>query len=339
VTPELQAHADEILRRFDALDRALVAKGFPPTSPWWRATIERWYRTGKYQCVIRAGRRAGKSSTLCRLAVVEALYGKHAIPPGDTGIVAVVSARRPDAIERLTTIKAILDAIGVKYRPKEAENAVELEGRHVTFRVFTASIAGVSGFTGIFLFLDEVSKWKDSDTGINPATEVINSIRPTIATQPKAKLVLSSSPMGLMDAHADAFGKGETEEQVVARATTWEANPTVSEERTHLLEPDPIVWAREYAAIPQAESETSLLAEKTLKRLSRKGTTLPYDSRHFYVATMDPATRGNAWTLAITCMSDQRVRKGGSARRTSRAAPATSSARWRRCLQHTSFAT
>jgi hypothetical protein len=55
------------LDRFDAMDRALVAAGFPATSPWWRSRLERFLRTGKKRWVLRVGRRGGKSSTLSRL--------------------------------------------------------------------------------------------------------------------------------------------------------------------------------------------------------------------------------------------------------------------------------
>lgn len=301
-----QRHADVILRRYDQLDRLLVSKGFPPTSKWWREFIERWYRSGKKQSVIRAGRRAGKSSTLCRLGVVEALYGEHMIPPGDIGWVAVVSMRRNDALERLRTIAAILDALGVNYVPKG--DTIELPGRRTGFAVYTASIGGVSGFTAIFLFLDEVAKWKDNDTGVNPANEVIKSIRPTILTQKNAKMVLSSSPMGHHDAHADEYAKGENAQQIIAHAASWEANPTITEADTRALEENEIIWLREYKAIPQAEDELSLLTEASLKRCMRADF-VPKDPRHTYVATMDPATRGNAWTLAITTMTDGRVRQ------------------------------
>jgi hypothetical protein len=316
----MTSHAEKILKHFAALNRALVAKGFPAISPWWHDTITRFYRSGKRQLVGRVGRRGGKSSSLCRLGVTEALYGEHRIPPGDMGIVAIISARRSDALERLRTIKAILDAIDVRYI--ERGDSVELVSRRIAFTVYTASISGVSGFTGIFILCDEVAKWKDSDTGANPATVVIASVRPTIATQPNARIFLSSSPMGLLDAHADAFALGETPLQFITHAETWMANPSITEEQTHELEPDPIVWAREYAAIPQAENETSLLSQVSLDKLSRapravdptepawltSSDSLPCP-RHRYLATMDPATRGNAWTLAITTLSDERIRK------------------------------
>ena len=72
-----------LLARFDALDRALVAAGFPPTSPWWRRELERFLRSGRRRWVIRAGRRAGKSSTLCRLAVAVALLYQLVARPED----------------------------------------------------------------------------------------------------------------------------------------------------------------------------------------------------------------------------------------------------------------
>ncbi len=300
-------HATEIIRRFDALNAALVAKGFPPTSEWWLARIRAFYRTGRRRFITRVGRRGGKSSTYCRLAVVEALYGLHKVPPGDVGVVAIVSARRPDALERLRTIKAILDAIGVAY--SEKGDSVELKAKAVVFTVFTASIAGVSGFTGIFVLCDEVAKWRDSDTGANPAGVVISSVAPTLATQPNAKMILSSSPMGLLDAHADAYALGDTANQMVAHAPSWAANPTLTEASTRADEPDEVVWLREYAAVPQAEGETSVLSDALLARVTRATGDLVADDRHTYVATIDPATRGNAWTLTVGCLSDDKVRR------------------------------
>lgn len=292
-------HAERVLERFRALDRLLQTKGFPATSPWWHETIERWYRSGKRQLCARAGRRAGKSSTLSRLGVVEALYGDHKIPPGDTGVVAIISTRREEAAERIATVKAILDALGVRYSPW-GEHGVKVEGRRIGFRVYTASISGVSGFTGIFVFADEVAKWKDSDTGTNPATEVLKSVRPTMATQPNARIIMSSSPMGKFDAHYDAFEEGETPLQITAHAASWIANPSITEEDTHILEPDTSTWEREYAAIPQAEIAESLFTDAELDAATRVApATVEREDGVTYAAAIDPGTRGNAWTLAI----------------------------------------
>jgi hypothetical protein len=115
--------------------------------------------------------------------------------------------------------------------------------------------------------------------------------------------------MGFHDAHADAFAEGETKRQIIAHVETWNANPTVTEQDTRDEEPNDVVWAREFAAIPQAEDELSLLSEAQLRLGLRETQFVPKDDRHHYIATMDPATRGNAWTFAITTLSDNRRRK------------------------------
>src|SRR5439155_20613468 len=66
---------DEFLRRFDEMDARLVRLGFHATSPWWRAELERFLRSGRHRWVLRVGRRGGKSSFLCRLAIAWALWG------------------------------------------------------------------------------------------------------------------------------------------------------------------------------------------------------------------------------------------------------------------------
>jgi hypothetical protein len=323
---EYDDHADEILARYDEVDRKLVAKGFPPTSPWWRDTIERWYRSGKRQAVLRVGRRGGKSSSLSRLAVVEALYGHHHIPPGDIGVGAVISTRNDEAGARLTTIAAILDALGVAHKPwGKGVDGIKLVGRRLGFRVFSASVQGVSGFTAIFVLCDEVAKWKDKDTGANPASEVLKSVRPTMATQPESRIVLSSSPFGMVDAHFDAFEEGETDLQITSHAATWEANPSLTEAETHVLEPDEGAWLREYKAVPQAELESSLLSDVQLIAATRglrmptkedaerhPGITaadIPFEEGRRYWAEMDPATRRHVWTLVVSTQGYDRVRR------------------------------
>lgn len=299
-----------IVQRLHALDKALALQGFPRTSPWWLETLERFYATGNRQLVLRVGRRGGKSSTLCRVGVLEALYGEHHVPPGDLGVVAIVSTHRDEAAQRLRTVKAILDALSVKYRP--IDGGIELADRPVAFKVYTASISGVSGFTAISVVCDEVSKWRDSDTGANPAREVLSSLRPTMATQPNARIFLSSSPLGRLDAHAAAFDRGDDDFQCVGFAPTWVANPSLTEAATHALERDEDRWSREFAALPIEEAESSLLSSTLLDRVTRaESLELPRAYGHSYVAAIDPATRGNAWTL---CIATRRRIEGRSRR-------------------------
>jgi len=296
---ERKAKADEILQKLLQVDKVLASKKFPPITRWWKRALTKFYRSGKKQFVIRAGRRAGKSSTLCTLAIVEALFGKHNVAPGDLAVVAIISVSRDEANQRLRNIKARLDALAVKWHP--IEGGIELDGKTVGFKVFAGSVGGVSGFSCIFAFCDEVAKWKDSDSGVNPAKEVLASLRPTMAGQTHAKIVLSSSPMGKLDAHAVAFDAGDTKFQLTESVQTWVARgETLTEEECHDLEPDPDIFAREYGVIPFDGSETSLMTERMLLQCTRMGIRdLPYEPGVQYFAAQDPASRRNEWTLAI----------------------------------------
>ncbi|HOU89568.1 MAG TPA: hypothetical protein PLU22_00920 [Polyangiaceae bacterium] len=245
-----------VLAALDRIDRLLVAAGFPATSPWWRAELGRFLTSGRRRWVIRAGRRAGKSSTLCRLAVAVALAGDWSIPPGDRAVIAIVSVDRDEAAGRLRTIRAILDALHVPYTERGDE--IELPDRRLAFAVTTCSVRGTVGFTSVLVIGDEMARWESRDDKANPAREVMASLRPTMATVPSAFEVDVSSPWGTDDYHAELFDAGDDDHQITSFAATWTANPTLTEARTRELEPDDRVWSREYAAEPGATLSAAL---------------------------------------------------------------------------------
>jgi len=238
------------LARLWQLDAELVEAGWPETSDWWRRQIERFFRSGRRRWVLRVGRRGGKSSTLCRVAVAWALFGEWDVPPGDVAVIPFVSIDRSEAGGRLRTILEILDVIGINKAERGDTITIRVRGRPMMFRVATCSVSGTVGFTSIATFADEMARWESKETSANPAKEVMGSLRPTMATQPNAFEACSSSPWGEDDYHHELFETGDTEHQCVAHAATWEANPTITEDETHQLEPDEKTWGREYAAIP-----------------------------------------------------------------------------------------
>ena len=287
----------ELVARLRVMNDKLVAQGFPATTEWWFDTLNDFYNSGKRQLALRVGRRGGKSSTLSRVAVIESLYGRHKIAPGDTGVIAVVSVDRREASDRIKLIKAILTALKIKWKP--IDGGVELTQKNVAFRVFSASIGGVSGFSCIGALCDEVSKWHDADNSSNPATEVLAALRPTLAGQTFAKIFLSSSPMGRADAHAKAIDKGDDDFQMVRIGATWVVRPNLTEAECHTLEEDPAIFAREYNCIPFDGSTSSLFTEESLARVTRTDEEMASEPGVVYFAAQDPASRANAWTLAI----------------------------------------
>jgi hypothetical protein len=240
------------------IDEILAGRGWNPISDWWWRVFDSIEENPRRNVVIRGGRRGGKSTTWCRWAVAEALSGKHEVPPDDVGYMAIVSADKGQAKARLKTIAKILEALDIDHRSTAEE--ITLSDKPVGFRVFAASLTGVVSFTGIGALCDEEARWRDADTGANPAREVLASLRPTMATMPHAVCWHVSSPWSTLDAHHEMVAQGDTDAQRVFRGATWEMNPTLSEADTRALEPDEASWTREYAAIPMSADENRFFA-------------------------------------------------------------------------------
>lgn len=273
--------------RYEALmmlDDRLVQKGFVPMSPFWKEVMRAFYAalstTEAYRVVARVGRRGGKSSTMCRVAVAEVVYRDWPISKGDRGVFAFLSTTTGEAEERLRTICDILDAIGmvrdVDYRDGGDRRGkfVKLLQRPLLWRALPANFRTAVGFTCIGAVCDELARWLDERTGRNPASDVLTSLRPAMATMRKhgAMEALISSPWSELDAHHDAFVRGDTGEQRTFYAPTWVANPTLTEancrafaqkeaEKGELSDFD-----REYRAVPMPVTEEAMFDSVWLAR-------------------------------------------------------------------------
>jgi hypothetical protein len=287
----------------EAMEAVLVEQGsgIEPLTPFWRETIRGFYASGKKQLVGRVGRRGRKSYTWCGfVAIAEILTARHAVPPGDTGVVSIISANKDQAADRIATCIAMLDALGVAY--KKTAKGIEFTDRPYRISILAASISAVSSYTCILAIGDEVTKWTDGDSKVNPARAVISSWRATLLTQPLAKMVLLSSPMGFEDEHAQAFDRGETRAQSVCYAPTWVANPSVTEEMCRVeseAERDPETWfLRECKAIPQSADDQD--AGITLAKVDRaKAIARERETGLDYQAGLYACPRMNEWALMV----------------------------------------
>lgn len=210
------------------VDWRLAEKGMPPMSAWWRWAVERFWQSAKDIFKGRVGRRGGKSSTLVRVAVTEALFRKRDLPPGEVGVWPYLSHSKNEAAQRLNQIEGTLRALGFsgdgkrdalehhqwcRYTKDSVERIqiLDTQGHTIEFWVVAATVAAASGFTAIGGSCDEVAKWRDEKSNKNPATEILRAVKPTIGTQPGAHIYIFSSPWGEDDAHSNAIAEGDTD--------------------------------------------------------------------------------------------------------------------------------
>jgi hypothetical protein len=199
--------------------RECTARIEPPSTP----ATEAW---------LICGRRAGKSFTLALIAVYLACfhdYRQH-LSPGERGMVLIVATDRKQARTILRYIRALLTRIPMLARMIEKETAESFDLTNaVTIEIGTASFKSVRGYTTVAALLDELAFWPTDDSA-DPDYEVINAIRPGMATIPNAMLLCASSPYAKKGALHDAFKKhyGKDRDPILVwKAATRQMNPTV----------------------------------------------------------------------------------------------------------------
>ena len=244
-----------------AIDTALAKVGFHPFTPFWRETIERFYTHPTANTLVaRVGRGGAKSFTSTKIGFIETLIGDYRVPPGERHFWAYVSKNKEEAAQRLNLLEAMLRALGFPFSTSGDE--ISLHNQPRGFRVFACNVGSVSGFRCFGFSADELAKWTAGHNYANPASEVVTSLNAMMVTHPNARRLLISSPLGLLDYHSERFERGNADDQIVASAPTWVANPSISEADTRKQEPDDRVWQREYAAIPANAVNAALDSEE-----------------------------------------------------------------------------
>src|SRR5262245_44868863 len=213
----------------------------PPTEP----ITEGW---------LVVGRRGGKSRNLGICAGWMAIRRDYTpfLAPNERGVIPVIAADRKQARQILNYLKGFCRLPSVApYVVRMLASSVEFT-TGVTVEIATASYRTTRGYTVVGLFVDEVAFWRADDSA-EPDSEVLNALRPGMATIPDAGLFGGSTPYArkgeLYRAHTDYYGKD------VPDVLVWNAD-TLSMHRTPRLEKfvarefdkDPVVAGSEYGS-------------------------------------------------------------------------------------------
>jgi len=88
--------------------------------------------------------------------------------------------------------------------------SISLKNR-IVVEIHTASFRTTRGYTIVAALLDELAYWPTDESAAAPDVEVINAIKPGMATIPEAMLLCASSSRSrrgaLWDAHRRHFAK------------------------------------------------------------------------------------------------------------------------------------
>jgi hypothetical protein len=255
------------------------------------------------------GRRSGKSFTLSLIATYLATFidWRPHLAPGEHATIMIVACDRKQARVIVRYITAFLEECAlleplVQRKSGAAEGwAMELEGR-VTIEVHAASFRTVRGYTIVAALLDEIAFWRSEDSA-NPDREVIEAIRPALATVPGSMLLAASSPYArrgaLWDAHRRYYAKDGP--VLIWQSDTRTMNPTISSQVVEdALERDASVGGSEWLAQFRSDVESFITREAVEACVEPGVRERPPVAGVRYAGFVDPSGgRQDAMTMAV----------------------------------------
>ena len=213
------------------------------------------------------GRRAGKSFILALCAVFLACFFdyRRALSPGERGTVLIIATNSRQARVIFRYVSALLTHIPMLAQMIERETAASFDlNNNTTIEVHIASFKTTRGYTIVAALCDEIAFWPHDDAA-EPDYEILNALRPGMATIPGAMLLCASSPYARRGALWDAYRKhyGQVSDPILVwRASTRVMNPTVKQSVIdEATERDPASAAAEWLAEFRTDIESFVSRE------------------------------------------------------------------------------
>ncbi len=262
---------------------------------------------------LPVGRRGGKSIIAALIAVFLAFFRDYSkyLAPGERATVMVIAADRRQARVVFRYITGLIDHTPMLARMVEnrTREAIDLTNR-VTIEVHTASFRAIRGYTVAAAICDEIAFWR-SEEAANPDVEVLNGLRPGMATIPGALLLGISSPYArrgaLWEAHKKHYGK-DRDPILFWQADTQAMNPTIDKRTVaEAYEQDPAVAEADYGAKFRRDIEHLFPREAVEAVTVPDRRELPPNHELQYVAFCDPSGGSeDSFTLAIAHLENGR---------------------------------
>lgn len=275
------------------LYRQCTGRELGPTS----RAVEAW---------LVCGRRSGKSFILALIAVfLAALFDwRPYLGVGERGTIMVIAADRKQARVIMRYVKGLLHLVPMLKQLIEAERVESIDLTNwITIEVHTASFRTVRGYTIVAALLDELAFWPTDDNSSSPDFEVVNAVKPAMATVEGAMMLCASSPYArrgeLWEAYHRYFGKDG--DVLVWQAPTRVMNPTVPQAFIDAeMEKDPSSASAEYLAQFRTDLEAYVSREAVEACVEWGAHERPYIGTARYVGFVDVSGGGaDAFALGI----------------------------------------
>jgi hypothetical protein len=252
------------------------------------------------------GRRGGKTRSMAVLAAYIAACIDHRaiLAPGERGVLPVMAASTLQAVQAFNFISGAFDVVP-RFRGLVSNRTADTLGLStgIDIQVRPASYRTIRGITAVAAIADELAFWR-SDDSANPDTEILNALRPSLATTGGILAVISSPHSKRGELYATFrrhYGPNGHPRILVAKAASRTLNPSLSQRVVdRAYEEDPAVAAAEYGAEFRGDIEIFLTREAVEACVSRGLTVRAPLSTQRYLGFVDPSGgSSDSMTMAI----------------------------------------
>ncbi len=252
------------------------------------------------------GRRGGKdNATAVIAAYIAALVDWSAVlAPGERGIVLCIGADVKQATVQRNYIEGVFDAspllsslvVGRTTDGLELSSGISIDVRAASFR-------RLRGVTCVAVVASEAAFWLD-ETSANPDTEILNAVRPSLATT-GGPLIVITTPYArrgeVWNTYKQHYGPDGDPLVLVAQGASRDFNPTLSQRVVdRAYERDAAAAAAEYGAQFRSDLEAFVALEVVEAAVISGRYELPPARGTAYFGFVDPSGgSSDSMTLAI----------------------------------------
>ena len=261
------------------------------------------------------GRRGGKDRAASVLAAYIAGLCDHraVLAPGERGVVLCIA---PDQRQAKITLDYIEGAFRLspvlrQMMTGRTSDTIELSNG-VSIEVRSASFRRLRGVTALAVIASEAAFWYSDETSANADTEILNAIRPALATT-RGPLIVISSPYArkgeVWETYRRHFGPAGDPRILVVQGSSREFNPILPQSVVdRALERDRAAASAEYLAEFRTDIESFVNRDAISACIERGVRERPPKSGVRYVGHLDPSGgASDSMTMAIAHLDGERA--------------------------------
>ena len=262
-------------------------------------------------CAV-VGRRGGKSRAMALLAAYVGGLCKHPLVRGETGVVLLIAPDQRQAKIALDYCTAALEQSPILKQLIANRSADTLELKNgISIEVRAASFRRLRGPTYVAVIADEAAFWYSDEFSANADVEILNAVRPGLATS-QGPLIIASSPYAkrgvLFETHRRHYGPEGDQLVLVAQGASRDFNPSLPQSVVdRALERDHAAATAEYLAQFRSDIET-FVSYEIVQSCIGGHLEMASLAQNRYFAFVDPSGgSADSMTMAISHKEGDRV--------------------------------